>query len=113
MKVGSRVWPDLIDEVDRIDTRAVRIQVAERYTAVLWHFSIATRTLCRLCVLFGYFDPVFHQFCFLSVIRLSFSSLSYPSVDCGSAASLPGLGLLFCESGFKGRVVFLTELTKL
>ena len=95
MKVGFRVWTDLIDEIDRIDRGAVRVQVAAWYTAVLWDFSIATHTHRGLCVLYGYFDPVFHQFVSFSVFRLSFSSFCFPSVDCGCMASLPGLGLLF------------------
>ena len=103
VKVGSRVWPDLIDAVDRIDTRASRIQVTKRYAALLWMFSFATHALSGLCVLYGYFVPVFHQFVSFSVFRLSFSSFCFPSVDCGCMASLPGLGLLFlCESGFSG-----------
>jgi hypothetical protein len=48
VKVGSRVWPELIDEIDRIDTRAVRIQVTEWYTAVLWLFGFATRIFPEL-----------------------------------------------------------------
>ena len=48
VKVGSRVWSDLIDEFDRIDTRSVRIRVTEWYTAVLWLFGFATRLFPEL-----------------------------------------------------------------
>jgi hypothetical protein len=35
------------------------------YEAVLWLFGFATRLFLKLYKLFGYFFPVFHQFCFL------------------------------------------------
>jgi len=36
-----------------------------RYAEVLWLFGFATRLFLKLYKLFGYFVPVFHQFCFL------------------------------------------------
>jgi len=39
--------------------------VALKQAAVPWRFGQAMRLLLELCMLRGYFVPVFHQFCVL------------------------------------------------
>ena len=63
-----------------------------------------------LVILFRFFT----SFVSFSVIRLSFSSFCYPSVDCGCMASLPDLGLLFYwEIKFRGVGVFFDIIDKI
>jgi hypothetical protein len=54
-------------------------------------FSALQRFRRSLVILFRFFT----SFVSFSVIRLSFSSFYFSSVDSGCVASLPGLGLLF------------------
>ena len=60
---------------------------------------LSVSSVSSVVIMFRFFT----SFVSFSVIQLSFSSLCYPSVDCGPAASLPGLRLLFYwESEFRG-----------
>jgi hypothetical protein len=65
-----------------------------RYAAALWLFGFATRLFLKLNMLLVILFRFFTSFVSFSVIRLSFSSFCFPSVDCGRMASLPGLGLI-------------------
>jgi hypothetical protein len=70
-------------------------------------FSALQRFRRSLVILFRFFT----SFVSFSVIRLSFSSFYFSSVDSGCVASLPGLGLLFYwEIKFRGVGGFFSEL---
>ena len=63
-----------------------------------------------LVILFRFFT----SFVYFLVIRLSFSSFCFPSVDCGCVASLPGLKLLFLwKIGFRGGGDLLDRIDKI
>ena len=67
-------------------------------------FAALQRFRRSLVILFQFFT----SFVSFSVIRLSFSSFYFPSVDSGCVASLHGLGLLFYwEIKFRGAGGFL------
>ena len=83
-----------MDRINGINKMESSSEVGLRQAAVPWRFGQALHLLSELCVLRGYFVPVFHQFMSFSVSRLSFSSFDYPSVDSGRMASLPGLRLI-------------------
>ena len=73
-------------------------------------FSGLQRFRRSLVILFRFFT----SFVSFSVIRLSFSSFCFPSVDSGRVASLPGLGLLFYwEIKFRGVGGFFDRIDRI
>ena len=101
-----------VDRIDRIDgftkmagTLRRRMQICGSAVAFRLrnaHLPCTAIPLCSLCLPWLYCSG-FSPGCVLSVIRLSFSSFCFPSMDCGFMASLPGLELLFYwESVFEG-----------
>ena len=53
------------DKIDGINRMGGISKLDSRQAAVPWRFGQALHVLLELCVLRGYFVPVFHQFCFL------------------------------------------------
>ena len=54
-----------LDRINGINKMGSSREVALRQAAVPWRFGQALHLLPELCVLRGYFVPVFHQFCVL------------------------------------------------